>query len=382
MHRSRKTKHKTSCTKRKNLRKFCLNFVRTLKKWNESQSQMMSSVYNVTEINGKGLGCVAIADIKKGSLILNEYSQIVQGEEIDWSFKWIKSLLKSFNQMSKTDQLEYMKLYSKFNNIQNFENFSPSTLIQNSCKEFIDKNLDNLKLEIGKIEQNTEKAKDIFKICCIYSSNSFVDGSLRIKLSRFNHSCQANAALIDGQVRAIGNIKAGKEININYIDDPFVGFKCRKDRQKILFGHWLFLCSCELCENDVDIDANAYKAYIEDAEKLTIARKSAYKAGRSLASQCYSLENYRKEILCYKQLYSIGKSKSQNIQPYFLYKMLDQGFRTAISGFGWYRAADLKDDARAFAKAAEKFGKILGNDIANTENIKKVYTDLIDKAGY
>ena len=386
MHRSRKTKHKTSCTKRKYLRKFCLNFVRTLKKWNESQSQMMSSVYNVTEINGKGLGCVAIADIKKGSLILNEYPQIVQGEEIDWSFKWIKSLLKSFNQMSKTDQLEYMKLYSKFNNIQNFENFSPSTLIQNSCKEFIEKNLDNLKLEIGKIEKNTEKAKEIFKICCIYSSNSFVDGSLRIKLSRFNHSCQANAALIENdgqhQVRAIGNIKAGKEININYIDDPFVGFRCRKYRQEILFGHWLFLCSCELCDNDVDIDANAYKAYIEDAEKLTIDRKSAYKAGRSLAPQYYSLENCRKEILCYKQLYNIGKSKSQNIQPYFLYKMLFQGFMTATSGFGWYSAADLKDDARAFAKAAEKFGKILGNDIATPEIIKKVYTDLIDKKGY
>ena len=114
MHRSRKTKHKTSCTKRKYLRKFCLNFVRTLKKWNESQSQMMSSVYKVTEIKGKGLGCVAIADIKKGSLILNEYSQMLfdQGEEIEWSFKWIKNLLKSFNQMSKTDQLEYMKLHS------------------------------------------------------------------------------------------------------------------------------------------------------------------------------------------------------------------------------------------------------------------------------
>ena len=75
---------------------------------------MMSSVYKVTEINGKGLGCVAIADIKKGSLILNENSQMRfdQGEEIEWSFKWIKNLLKSFNQMSKTDQLEYMKLHS------------------------------------------------------------------------------------------------------------------------------------------------------------------------------------------------------------------------------------------------------------------------------
>ena len=33
---------------------------------------MMSSLYKVTEIKGKGLGCVAIVDIEKGSLILNE----------------------------------------------------------------------------------------------------------------------------------------------------------------------------------------------------------------------------------------------------------------------------------------------------------------------
>ena len=62
--------------------------------------------------------------------------------------------------------------------------------------------------------------------------------------------------------------------------------------------------------------------------------------------------------------------------------MLEQGFFTATSGFGWYSAADLKDDARAFAKATEKFGKILGNNIVTPGKIKKVYTDLIDKTGY
>ena len=36
----------------------------------------MSSLYKVTEIEGKGLGCVAILDIEKGSLILNESSQM------------------------------------------------------------------------------------------------------------------------------------------------------------------------------------------------------------------------------------------------------------------------------------------------------------------
>ena len=73
----------------------------------------MSSLYKVTEIEGKGLGCVAISDIKKGSLISIFNPQLcVETEEREGSSMWIKSLLKSFNQMSKTDQLEYMKLYS------------------------------------------------------------------------------------------------------------------------------------------------------------------------------------------------------------------------------------------------------------------------------
>ena len=79
----------------------------------------MSSVYKVTEIEGKSLGCVATVDIEKGALILTENPQICGNtEEKKWSSKWIKSLLKSFKRMKKTDQLEYMKLHSKYNNFQ------------------------------------------------------------------------------------------------------------------------------------------------------------------------------------------------------------------------------------------------------------------------
>ena len=79
----------------------------------------MSSVYKVTEIEGKGLGCVATVNIEKGSLILTENPQIcVATEEEEGSSKWIKSLMKSFKKMKKADQLEYMELHSKYNNFQ------------------------------------------------------------------------------------------------------------------------------------------------------------------------------------------------------------------------------------------------------------------------
>ena len=183
----------------------------------------MSFVYKVAKIEGKGLGCVATEDIKKGSLILNENPQIYENtEEKSWSSKWIKSLLKSFNKMSKNDQLEYMTLSNKY------INFQDSIILEDirDYKKVIDKDLEDLRLEIYKIEQDSEKAKTILKICCIYSTNNFENG-LKIKTSRFNHSCHPNAdsiQMFNGQyqVRAIGNIKAGEEISTNYMKINFL----------------------------------------------------------------------------------------------------------------------------------------------------------------
>ena len=105
----------------------------------------MSSLYKVTKIEGKGLGCVAISDIKKGSLILTVNPKLyVETEETEGSSIWIKSLLKSFYQMSKADQHEFMTLYNKFNNFQNFQD----------SEEVLAKMIKMCKLEIGKIEQD------------------------------------------------------------------------------------------------------------------------------------------------------------------------------------------------------------------------------------
>jgi len=341
---------------------------------------MMSSLYKVTEIEGKGLGCVAISDIKKGSLILMEKPKLcVEIEEREGSSMWIKILLKSFNEMIKADQLEYMTLHNNFQNFQNSEDN------QNFKKE-IAKEIEIVKFEIAKIEQDPEKAEEILKILGIYYANIF-QGGVCLKGSRFNHSCQPNAAFmkINGQLqfRAIGKIKAGKEITLTYFDNYFAGFRNRKYRQQNLLKGWSFLCSCDLCENDVDIDAEAFEAYIQEAEKLTVKCQSACKAGISLGARYYSLENCKKEIVCYKQLYKVGRE--QKIQPYFLWIMLDKGFGAATAGYQFYKAADLKIDAMTFAKAAEKYGNILGNDFVtrgNSFSYKQRYQDVIDKAGY
>ena len=315
----------------------------------------MASVYKVTEIEGKGLGCIATTDIEKGSLILTENPQICGSTEKE-SSNWIKSLLKSFKRMRKADQLEYMALHNKYNNFQDSQN--------QFCKELMEKYIKNWKLGIDKFEQNPEKAEQILKICCIYATNCFTSG-LKIKTSRFNHSCEQNATIIimlngEHQIRAISNIKAGKEITITYNQDPFSGFRKKKDRQMSLLLKWFFRCSCDLCKNGVDIDTDASEVLIQEAEKLANDRRAAIEAEISLGPLYYSLEKCKREVSLYKQLYKIGKT--QKIQPYFLYVLLEQGaFDTARFGYQLYMDADLKMDAENFAKAAEKFGKFLGN---------------------
>ena len=151
---------------------------------------------------------------------------------------------------------------------------------------------------------------------------------------------------------------------------------------------WGFLCCCELCESDVDIDAGAFEAYIQEAENLTTRRESIPLKTESISLEAhlahlaryYSIENCRKEIMCYKKLYKVGKE--QNIQPYFLFMMLHKGFVAATTGhqlFKMFQATDFKIDAMNFAIAAEKFGNILGKDIVtrgNSFSYKQIYQAL------
>mgnify|MGYP002045646621 CR=1 FL=1 len=152
--------------------------------------------------------------------------------------------------------IDMLKLRYEWSNYKHLRDRNEAAGIN---KEIIDKDLEDLTLEIYKIEQDSEKAKTILKICCIYSSNNFENG-LKIKTSRFNHSCQPNADSIQMlnnqyQVRAIGNIKAGEEINIDYNEDKFSGFRNRKHRQMSICSKWFFECSCELCNRN---ETNAF----------------------------------------------------------------------------------------------------------------------------
>ena len=70
-------------------------------------------MYQVRRIEGKGLGCVASIDILQGSLIMSENPQIP-----NVGCDNILAVWEFYQRMSETDQLEYMTLHDKYENIE------------------------------------------------------------------------------------------------------------------------------------------------------------------------------------------------------------------------------------------------------------------------
>ena len=78
--------------------------------------------------------------------------------------------------------------------------------------DFVLKNLEKL---ANFFRSNNDPVENIFKVVEIFETNNF-HGEIRIKTSRFNHSCRPNAAVLTAEVRAMTKISAGEEITISY----------------------------------------------------------------------------------------------------------------------------------------------------------------------
>ena len=76
----------------------------------------MNNLYKFEEIEGKGFGCIALKDIKKGTLILQEKPQCACvnniGSEEKWTSELFSHLLKNFYTMTPSDQSEFLKLHT------------------------------------------------------------------------------------------------------------------------------------------------------------------------------------------------------------------------------------------------------------------------------
>ena len=351
----------------------------------------MTEMFQVVPIEGKGCGIVASKFIKRGTLILKEVSQMpgireppsnLQMQEQDY----IQKVISAFEQMTKSDKEEYLKLHNNFDHVLQ-GNFRLNSEVQYS------------KTIIMKMEADAVKAENILKIIGIYKTNAFENG-LKIKTSRFNHSCWPNAFFNSSGVRATYDIEEGQEITINYAESTkLFGMRKRGTRQKILLERMHFTCFCYFCkkqENDSNSKAEAELAskiegLIEEVERLEHFYDLAKTAETPLkALQFYSPEECRYEIGKYKELYNFGKKKKAHNSC--LYAILSRGYQIAE----WeYRACyyskntqlleEFKKECVNFSKAAEGFGKLLGNEIVMPElwkrrqNFEKYFFEKIKK---
>ena len=105
--------------------------------------------FKVVKIDGKGMGCIASKHIKKGTLILQEKPQCIVkntqtttvGEKPTYFGnlpETFNNILTSYEQMSKFDQEEYLKLHNAFNDVQATNVYLHLTLL--FCKEWAKRN--------------------------------------------------------------------------------------------------------------------------------------------------------------------------------------------------------------------------------------------------
>ena len=165
----------------------------------------MSKIYEVRKIQVKGYGCIALEDIKKGTLILSEIPQCIFGDDpcpkklslkisnekspsltetFNFSLNsenWIRKLVSSFYKMSENNQSEYLQLANKYE-LSDIKNLPMELKLKIQASKSI----------IRKMEQDPSEAEKILQIYEIYRTNSFGEG-VKIKTSRFNHSCKPNA---------------------------------------------------------------------------------------------------------------------------------------------------------------------------------------------
>ena len=183
---------------------------------NELDSVSLSNLYKEEWLPEKGVGCIALADLKEGDLVLREVPQLLHPVITDVNFTHEDSVrhhvlcVEAFIEMSKEDQKSYLELYDYFDSDRSTwssvmeEKYALRQMLANLMERF---------LEIS--------SEEALKVMTIMDTNGFHNG-VCLKMSRFNHSCQPNAQYFWNEdtntrdVRALRDINQGEEITFTY----------------------------------------------------------------------------------------------------------------------------------------------------------------------
>ena len=324
----------------------------------------MDTLYKVVPIEGKGLGCVALKDIKMGTIILEEKPQMVINEEfvdeslghdskaktVDYTSlnshqrAYADAVVEAFMKMSKDDQYRFCGLHNAY---------------------------------VGFSERG-EKPDGGLLMSSIYSTNT-LGAAFGIDSARFNHSCRPNAVvMIIGeeliQIIATTKIEKGQEITHNY---GYATMLNREGRQEYLHGKWRFRCNCDRCQIEaLEADDKSYARYQsldKDVQELMqlLERKNPIADVSSLEDD---ILQRKKAIESIKEMYKIAKAKKAD-RVFLIKKVIDHGFEIAIRGYfnmvtilpllkkkSDPREAEFKKDCEMFAKAGYQILKPFGDE--------------------
>merc|ERR1711874_73033 len=290
---------------------------------------------------------------KKGTIIFTETPQM----RISSGLKYLKTRAQSstvrevyqaFNKMSENDQKEYLNLYDYSTDLSSLP-LELREKIEHGCRHAF---------------EMSKKDEKIFKVFKIFATNVSKNGTLGLKMSRFNHACQPNAITLtisqdDVEYIAlycISKIKAGEEITITYIGSPCLEMGKKKIRREILLNTKCFVCTCKLCqEEEEDDNDDTIKELLKEVENLNKQRFAEAKLKRGYAM--FPPSKSKREIECFRELYRHGMAKKAH--PVCLFFILRKGYESASRGYICHQTEEFNIEVKDFAKTADKFDKLV-----------------------
>ena len=167
---------------------------------------MESKLYIVTEVEEKDLGCVALKEIKRGTLILREKPCFLLGELPDLedlNKDYFDDIFHGYEKMDSHQKDQFFELANAYEHIERTNNYHN----------------DNTKISLNYLKEHPKPYPDRFalKVIQITETNRFHNGVF-LEMSRFNHSCVSNAEYFWNEDRNTRDVRA-----IKY-DDSIYGF--------------------------------------------------------------------------------------------------------------------------------------------------------------
>ena len=322
-------------------------------------------LYQEESVPVKGIGCVAIKDIKKGNLVLREVPQLLQADEeiirdpntstMQKFLQIADGVMKSFLGMSREDQESYMKLHNNYDS----KSWSAGMMLDYSF----------VMQATGQMTFPNISKDKAFKVWAIYKTNAF-DNGVCLKMSRFNHSCRPNAQWFwnddtsSQDLRALRKIRQGEEITLSYIPN-MVSWAARRAKLK---GSFNFDCSCEACdvtEAQIKEEAESFAAFGKEMARVGFLQ---IKTAANFSDPDLQNVLRREKAATLKRVYNLAKKMKTLSRRRILEEIVLRGLESNCEGLlGELYSKNRKDVKAAWMNEAKKFA-VVGLDISKTLN--------------